>query len=84
MTHGPSSEPYDPANVLDRLSRRPTLEVHYAHMMERERRLVRERTLPYFAESLQIVAARFGIEAGMIGAAALAYEGLAQMEEMVG
>jgi glucokinase len=48
------------------------------------RRLVRERTLPYFAESLQIVAARFGIEAGMIGAAALAYEGLAQMEEMVG
>ncbi len=48
------------------------------------RQIVRERTLPYFGDDLQIVAARFGIEAGMIGAAALAYEGLAQAEEMVG
>ncbi len=48
------------------------------------RAIVRERTLPYFGEHLQIVAARFGIEAGMVGAAALAYEGLAQTEEMVG
>ncbi len=48
------------------------------------RAVVRERTLPYFGDHLQVVAARFGIEAGMVGAAALAYEGLAQMEEMVG
>jgi glucokinase len=48
------------------------------------RAIVRERTLPYFSENLRIVAARFGIEAGMVGAAALAYEGLAQLEEMVG
>jgi len=48
------------------------------------RQVVRERTLPYFGSDLQIVAARFGIEAGMVGAAALAYEGLAQLEEMVG
>jgi glucokinase len=48
------------------------------------RAVVRERTLPYFGDALQVVAARFGIEAGMIGAAALAYEGLAMMEEMVG
>ena len=48
------------------------------------RAVVKERTLPYFGEDLEIVAARFGIEAGMIGAAALAYEGLARMEEMVG
>ncbi len=48
------------------------------------RQIVQERTLPYFGDDLRIVAARFGIEAGMIGAAALAYEGLAQMEETVG
>ncbi|HEY2440342.1 MAG TPA: ROK family protein, partial [Solirubrobacteraceae bacterium] len=48
------------------------------------RAIVAERTLPYFSQNLQIVAARFGVEAGMVGAAALAYEGLAQMEEMVG
>ena len=48
------------------------------------RRIVKERTLPFFGDDLRIVAARFGIEAGMVGAAALAYEGLAQLEEMVG
>jgi glucokinase len=48
------------------------------------RAVVAERTLPYFGDGLRIVAARFGIEAGMVGAAALAYEGLAQMEEMLG
>lgn len=48
------------------------------------RAIVRERTLPYFGGGLRVVAARFGIEAGMVGAAALAYEGLAQMEEMLG
>jgi SAM-dependent methyltransferase len=37
------SEPYEPANVLDRLSRRSTLEHYYAHMMERERLLVERR-----------------------------------------
>jgi glucokinase len=48
------------------------------------RAVVAERTLPYFGDGLQIVGARFGVEAGMIGAAALAYEGLTQLEEMVG
>ncbi len=38
-----SSEPYTPHNVLDRLSRRSTLELHYAHMMDRERRLLAAR-----------------------------------------
>jgi glucokinase len=48
------------------------------------RAVVGERTLPYFQQDLQIVPARFGVEAGMIGAAALAYEGLAALEERVG
>jgi glucokinase len=39
--------------------------------------VVAERTLPYFGQDLRIVPARFGVEAGMIGAAALAYDGLA-------
>jgi SAM-dependent methyltransferase len=39
------SEPYEPHNVLDRLSRRSTLEHYYAYMMRRER-LVLERRLP--------------------------------------
>jgi SAM-dependent methyltransferase len=34
------SEPYDPENLLDRRSRRATLELNYAHMMDRERALV--------------------------------------------
>ena len=37
------SEPYEPDNVLDRLSRRSTLEHYYAHMMRRERLLVDRR-----------------------------------------
>jgi glucokinase len=53
-------------------------------LLEPARAIVRQRTLPYFGENLAIVAARFGIDAGMVGAAALAYEGLAQMEETVG
>jgi SAM-dependent methyltransferase len=40
---GPGSADYDPDNVLDRLSRRDTLELHYRHMMERERELVQRR-----------------------------------------
>jgi SAM-dependent methyltransferase len=39
----PGSEPYEPRNVLDRLSRRSTLEHYYAHMMDRERLLVDRR-----------------------------------------
>lgn len=35
-----ASAPYDPDNVLDRRSRRSTLELNYGHMMERERALV--------------------------------------------
>jgi glucokinase len=41
------------------------------------RTVVAERTLPFFGQDLRIVPARFGVEAGMIGAAALAYDGLA-------
>jgi SAM-dependent methyltransferase len=37
------SEPYEPGNVLDRLSRRSTLERYYAHIMWRERVLVDRR-----------------------------------------
>jgi len=38
---GPAgSEPYDADNLLDRHSRRATLELNYAHMMERERALL--------------------------------------------
>jgi glucokinase len=38
---------------------------------------VAERALPPGREEVKIVAARFGVEAGMIGAAALAFDGLA-------
>jgi SAM-dependent methyltransferase len=44
MKPGPSrsatSEPYEPRNLLDRVSRQSTLEVNYSHMMERERAVV--------------------------------------------
>jgi SAM-dependent methyltransferase len=36
------SEPYVAENLLDRLSKSATLQVHYDHMMSRERRLVRQ------------------------------------------
>jgi SAM-dependent methyltransferase len=36
----PGSEPYDAENLLDRRSRRSTLELNYGHMMEREWALV--------------------------------------------
>jgi SAM-dependent methyltransferase len=36
----PASEPYQPDNLLDRLSRPSTLEVHYQQMMRRERQLL--------------------------------------------
>jgi glucokinase len=44
------------------------------------RAVVAERTFPIFHERLRIVPARFGVEAGMVGAAALAYDGLAAAE----
>jgi glucokinase len=40
------------------------------------REVVAQRTFGYLHESLRIVPARFGVEAGMIGAAALAFQGL--------
>ncbi|HEY5428912.1 MAG TPA: ROK family protein [Solirubrobacteraceae bacterium] len=45
------------------------------------RAVVAERTFPFLSEGLRILPARFGVEAGMIGAAALAYEGMAALEE---
>jgi glucokinase len=41
------------------------------------RAVVAERVLPFLADGVQIVATRFGDEAGMVGAAALAYDELA-------
>ncbi len=40
------------------------------------RTVVSERTFSFLHEDLKIVPARFGVEAGMVGAAALAYDGL--------
>jgi glucokinase len=47
-------------------------------LMAPVRAVVAERTLPAVRQGLRIVAARFGVEAGMIGAAALAFDGLAK------
>ncbi|MGH2916018.1 MAG: ROK family protein [Solirubrobacteraceae bacterium] len=44
------------------------------------RAVVAARTFPFLHRDLRIVPARFGAEAGMIGAAALAYDGLAALE----
>jgi glucokinase len=43
------------------------------------RAVVAERVLPFLTDGLEIVATRFGVEAGMVGAAALAYDELARM-----
>ena len=40
------------------------------------RAVVAERVLPFLTERMAIVATRFGVEAGMVGAAALAYDEL--------
>ncbi len=45
-------------------------------LLEPARRVVAERSLPPSRDEVRIVAARFGVEAGMIGAAALAFAGL--------
>jgi glucokinase len=45
------------------------------------REVVAKRTFPFLRQGLRILPARFGVEAGMIGAAALAYAGLAELEE---
>jgi glucokinase len=42
------------------------------------RRQIAERALPPSRDEVRLVAARFGVEAGMIGAAALALDGLAE------
>jgi SAM-dependent methyltransferase len=39
----PASEPYSEDNLLDRLSRQSTLEVHYGQMMRREREVLARR-----------------------------------------
>jgi glucokinase len=46
-------------------------------LLEPARAVVIERTFPFVHEQLRIVPARFGVEAGMIGAAALAFDGVA-------
>jgi glucokinase len=46
-------------------------------LLEPARRQVAARALPPSRDEVRIVAARFGIEAGMVGAAALAFDGLA-------
>jgi glucokinase len=42
------------------------------------RAVVAERVLPFLRETVPLVAARFGMEAGMVGAAALAYDEIAR------
>jgi glucokinase len=47
-------------------------------LLEPAREVVAERVLPFLADGVRIVATRFGEEAGMVGAAALAYDELAR------
>jgi glucokinase len=47
-------------------------------LLEPARAVVAERVLPFLADGVQIVPTRFGDEAGMVGAAALAYDELAR------
>jgi glucokinase len=42
------------------------------------RAVIAERVLPFLREGVPLVAARFGVEAGMVGAAALAYDELSR------
>lgn len=43
LEEGPRSAPYEPHNLLDRLSKDSTLEVHYRHLWQREQRLLARR-----------------------------------------
>jgi glucokinase len=47
-------------------------------LLEPARAVVAERVFPFLREGVPIVAARFGVEAGMVGAAALAYDEIAR------
>ncbi len=47
-------------------------------LLEPARAVVAERVLPFLADGVGIVPTRFGDEAGMVGAAALAYDELAR------
>ena len=42
-TSSAGSQPYHPGNLLDRMTRRSTLEVHYRQLMSRERELLERR-----------------------------------------
>jgi glycosyltransferase involved in cell wall biosynthesis/SAM-dependent methyltransferase len=50
----PGSEPYKADNLLDRLTRRSTLEVHYSHITRREQLLVRSRLGISSGEALSV------------------------------
>ena len=47
-------------------------------LLEPARAVVAARVLPVLVENVRIVAARYGVEAGMVGAAALAYDEIAR------
>jgi glucokinase len=50
-------------------------------LLDPARSVVAERALPPSRDVVRIVAARFGVEAGMVGAAALAFDGLQRHAE---
>ncbi len=50
-------------------------------LLEPVRRVVAQRALPPSRDEVRIVAAQFGVEAGMVGAAALAFDGLRERTE---
>jgi glucokinase len=52
-------------------------------LLEPARREVQKRALPPSRDNVSIVAAEFGHEAGMVGAAALALDGLSQRQEQL-
>ena len=53
------SEPFQPGNLLDRLTRQATLETYYTHMQERERTIVYLRFFQGMTQSE--IAAQLGI-----------------------
>jgi glucokinase len=52
-------------------------------LLEPARAEMRRRALPPGRDNVEIVAAQFGAEAGMVGAAALALDGLASRQEQL-